>query len=436
MRRMFTNLKPETWIKVLAGTSAVIMLVSCEGERNQYEEPPPPKVTVAPPLRQQVTEYLEFTGTTHAVEEVDIRARVSGFLQSMHFAPGTTVEKGDLLFVIDPRAYQAELDAAKAELASAVAQLKRAETEYARAVKLFEKKAGAETEVVKWRGERDIFRAAVARAQAKIEKAKLDLSYTSVTAPISGRVSRNLVDPGNLVGENEPTLLATVTDYDPMYVYFNVNERELLRVMDLFRQRIKEKGVDVARESGRGADVPLFLGLANQKGYPLRGVVDYSEGSLDAGTGTLQLRGIFENAGNPPLLLPGLFARLRMPIATRDDALLVAERAVGADQGGNFLLAVNNENVVEKRSIRMGQLVDGLRVIEEGVQPGDRVIVKGVQRARPGAKVEPQAIEMKSLTTSAIRAAERDKTEKSAKPEMPGSDMATASANEKTPEGN
>ena len=407
---------------------AIWVLVACSNQANEYVEPPPPKVTVAQPVQKEVTEYLEFTGTTHAVEEVEIRARVSGFLQSMHFTPGTTVEKGDLLFVIDPSEYQAELDAATAELASANAQLKRAETEYARAVKLFEQRAGADTDVVKWRGERDIFRAAVARARAAIKRAELDMSYTSVTAPIRGRVSRNQVDIGNLVGGSEPTLLATVTVYDPMYVYFNLDERELLRAMDMFRQKIKEKGIDVEKESGRGAGIPLFLGLANQEGFPQNGVLDYSEGSLDAGTGTLQLRGIFQNADNPPMLLPGLFARIRMPIDKKDNALLVAERAIGADQSGNFLLAVNKENVVEKRQIRLGQLVDGLRVIEEGVQPDDRVIVKGVLRARPGAKVDPETIGMNSMTTSAIRAvgeAEKEtvaKTNVSAQEEESGSD--------------
>ena len=415
---------------------AIGILVACSDRANEYIEPPPPKVTVAQPVQQEVTEYLEFTGTTHAVEEVEIRARVSGYLQSMHFTPGTTVEKGDLLFVIDPREYQAELDAAKAELASANAQLKRAETEYARAVKLYEQRAGADTDVVKWRGERDIYRAAVARARANINRAELDMSYTSVTAPIRGRVSRNQVDIGNLVGGSEPTLLAKVTVYDPMYVYFNLNERELLRAMDMFRQKIKEKGIDVEKESGRRADIPLFLGLANQEGYPQSGVADYSEGSLDAGTGTLQLRGIFENAGNPPMLLPGLFARLRMPIAKKDNALLVAERAIGADQGGNFLLAVNKENVVEKRLVRLGQLVDGLRVIEEGVQPDDRVIVKGVLRARPGAKVDPETVEMKSMTTSAIRAASRIENEKVAKEDMSAKETESASVGEKKQEGN
>ncbi len=379
-------------------------LVAC-GQKNDYVEPPPPKVTVAKPLQQDVIDYLEFTGTTHAFEKVEVRARVAGFLQNMHFIPGTRVEKGDLLFDIDPREYQALLNAAQAELGSANAQLKRAETEFARSQKLFKQKAGAEKDVVKWRGERDIARAAVLRAQAKVERAELDLGYTQVTAPIAGRVGRNLVDTGNLVGEGEPTLLTNVTRYDPIYAYFNLNERDLLRVMAMYRQRVNEKGLDPEKESDANAEISLFLGLANEAGYPHQGIADFAESGVDTGTGTLQLRGIFQNPGNPKVLLPGLFARLRMPVNKRDNALLVSERAIGADQSGNYLLAVTNENVVEKRPIRMGQLVDGLRVIEEGLQPGESVIVKGVQRARPGAKVDPEQIDMKSLTASAINTA-------------------------------
>ena len=379
-------------------------LVAC-GQKNEYVEPPPPKVTVAKPLQQDVIDYLEFTGTTHAFEKVEVRARVAGFLQNMHFIPGTRVEKGDLLFEIDPREYQALLNAAQAELSSANAQLNRAETEFARSQKLFKQKAGAEKDVVKWRGERDIARAAVLRAQAKVQRAELDLGYTQVAAPISGRVGRNLVDTGNLVGEGEPTLLTTVTRFDPIYAYFNLNERDLLRVMAIYRQRVNEKGLDPEKESDANAEISLFLGLANEEGYPHQGIADFAESGVDTGTGTLQLRGIFQNPGNPKVLLPGLFARLRMPVNKRDNALLVSERAIGADQGGNYLLAVTNENVVEKRPIRVGQLVDGLRVIEEGLQPGESVVVKGVQRARPGAKVDPEQIDMKTLTASVINTA-------------------------------
>jgi RND family efflux transporter MFP subunit len=396
------NVKPNLIIAVIL--IALGFFVACE-QQNTYVEPPPPKVTVANPLQQEVIDYLEFTGTTHAFEEVEVRARVAGFLQSMDFTPGTRVEKDDLLFVIDPREYEAELNATKAELSSAEAQVKRAKIEFERAQRLFKQKAGAETDVVKWRGERDVARAAVLRATAKVEKAMLDLSYTQVTAPITGRVSRNLVDLGNLVGEGEPTLLTTIIRNDPMYAYFNVNERDLLKVMAMNRKEIEKKGLDPAKDSQAKADMAVFLGLANEAGYPHQGIVDFAESGVDPGTGTLQLRGVFPNPGPAPVLIPGLFTRLRMPVDTREKALLVTERAIGSDQSGRYLLAVNSENVVEKKPIRMGRLVDGLRVIEEGLQPDERVVVNGIQRARPGAKVDPEQTDMKSLTASALKAA-------------------------------
>lgn len=404
-----------TWTKDWAQVAVVLlmtwMFTACD-QRNEYVEPPPPKVTVAKPLQQEVIDYLEFTGTTRAFEEVEVRARVAGFLQRMEFTPGTKVEKGDLLFVIDPREYQAELNVAKAELGSAEAKLKRAQAEFTRAEKLFRQKAGAEKNVVKWRGERDMAKAAVARAKAKVEQAGLDLSYTKVTAPITGRVSRNLVDLGNLVGEGEPTLLTKVTRYDPMYTYFNLNERDLLMAMAMLRKTVEEKGLDREKDSVSKAGLPLFLGLANEEGYPHKGIADFAESGVDTGTGTLQLRGVFPNPGPSPVLIPGLFTRLRMPIDKQKNALLVTERAIGADQGGRYLLVVNSENVVEKRPIRMGQLVDGLSVIEEGVQPGEWVVVNGLQRARPGAKVDPEQTDMNTLTASALKAAAEARKDK------------------------
>jgi RND family efflux transporter MFP subunit len=382
--------------------------IACE-QRNTYIEPPPSKVTVAKPMQQEVIDYLEFTGTTSAFKEAEVRARVSGFLKSMHFTPGTRVEKDDLLFTIDPREYQANLNAAKAELESAEAQLKRANTELTRAERLFKQKAGAEKDVVNWRGERGIAQAAVLRAKAKVERALLDLSYTKVTTPIAGRVSRNLVDVGNLVGEREPTLLTTVTQGDPMYAYFNINERDLLQVMAMYRKKVKEKNIDPNVDSSQKAEIPVFLGLATEPGYPHEGTLDFSESRVDSGTGTLQLRGIFPNPGKSPVLVPGLFARIRMPIEKQENALLVTERAIGADQGGRYLLTVNRENVVEKRPIRIGQLVDGLRVINEGLRAEEWVIVNGLQRARPGAKVAPEQTDMASLTVSALRAAAGNK---------------------------
>jgi RND family efflux transporter MFP subunit len=406
------------WAQIAAILLMAWMFTACD-QRNKYVEPPPPKVTVAKPLQQEVINYLVFTGTTRAFEEVEVRARVAGFLQRMEFTPGTKVEKGDLLFVIDPREYQAELNATRADLGSAEARFKRAQAEFTRADKLFKQKAGAEKNVVKWRGERDIAKATVARAKAKVDQAGLDLSYTKVTAPITGRVSRNFVDMGNLVGEGEPTLLTRVTRNDPMYAYFNLNERDLLMAMAMLRKTVEEKGLDREKDSVSKADLPVFLGLANEEGYPHKGIADFAESGVDTGTGTLQLRGVFPNPGHSPLLIPGLFTRLRMPIDKQKNALLVTERAIGADQGGRYLLVVNSENVVEKRPIRLGQLVDGLSVIEEGVQPGEWVVVNGLQRARPGAKVDPEQTDMNTLTASALKAAaetRKDKTTTGAAP--------------------
>ncbi len=411
-----------TWAKDWAQVAAILliawMFTACD-KRNEYVEPPPPKVTVAKPLQEEVIDYLEFTGTTRAFEEVEVRARVAGFLQRMEFTPGTKVEKGDLLFVIDPREYQAELNAARADLGSAEAKLKRAQAEFTRAEKLFKQKAGAEKNVVKWRGERDIGKATVARAKAKVEQARLNLSYTKVKAPITGRISRNYVDLGNLVGEGEPTLLTKVTRNDPMYVYFNLNERDLLMVMAMYRKTVDEKGLNSDKNPSIEADIPLFLGLANEEGYPHKGTLDFAESGVDTGTGTLQLRGVFSNPGSERVLVPGLFTRLRLPFDKQKNALLVTERAIGADQGGRYLLVVNSENVVEKRPIRLGQLVDGLSVIEEGVQTGEWVVVNGLQRARPGAKVDPEQTDMNTLTASALKAAaetRKDKTTTDAAP--------------------
>jgi RND family efflux transporter MFP subunit len=389
----------------LAGIAAFVLSLSACDAPNTYVEPPPPKVTVAKPLVGEVTDYLEFTGTLVASGNVEVRARVSGELQSMSFEPGTHVAQGDVLFIIDPREYEANLQAAEAEVASAEAQFKRADTELKRAERLFEQKAGSEANVVKWRGDQQVAGAAIQRAEAKVERAKLELSYTQVAAPISGRVGRNLVDIGNLVGAGEATVLTEITQHDPMYVYVDLNEHDLLRVTRIFRQRVKEQGIDPRVESSRKAGLVLELGLSDEQGYPHQGVMDFGESGLDPDTGTVRLRGVFANSEVPVKLFPGLFARVRMPYDQRADMPLVTERAVGEDQSGPYVLVVNAENTVEKRGVRLGRLEDGLRVIEEGVQTEDRVVVNGLQRARPGAKVDPEETEMASLSTSARKMA-------------------------------
>jgi RND family efflux transporter MFP subunit len=326
----------------------------------------------------------------------------------MHFQPGTDVEAGDLLFVIDPREYAAEHEAARAELAAARAQVKRAEIEFKRAKNLYKKKAGSEADVVRWQGELDVARAEVERAQATLDQAQLDLDYTQVVAPISGRVGRNRVDIGNLVGTGEATVLTEITEFNPIYAYFNLNERDFLRLHSAYRKRVEEKGLDPSVDPDRKADIKVYLGLANEEGYPHEGVADFSESGLDANTGTLQLRGVFDNPGAVKAIAPGLFARIRMPVAKRADAPLVSERAIGSDQGGRFVLVVNGENVVEKRNVVYGQLDDGMRVIEEGIEPGEWIVVNGLQRARPGAKVESEQIDMATLRVSAMRAPEKE----------------------------
>ncbi len=390
--------------RLIGGIIISLLLAGCDSS-NTYVEPPPPSVTIAEPLLQEVTDYLEFTGTLDASEQAEVVARVSGVLQSMHFEPGSYVNEGDLLFVIEPEEYQADLQAAEAELAAAQSNYDRANIEFERAQNLFKKKAGAESDVVNWRVEKEIASAEILRAKAKITRAELNLGYTQVTAPFSGRVGRNRVDIGNLVGEGQATVLTEITRYNPIYAYFNLNERDLLRVLAAIREDAKAKGLDPDELSNDEIEVPIFLGLANEEGYPHEGTYDYADSTVDPQTGTLQLRGTFKNPARPPVLFPGLFTRIRLPTGTRQDIPLISERAIGNDQLGTYLLVVNTENEVERRSVKTGQRIDGLIVIEAGLQKDDRIVVKGVQRARPGRKVDPETIDMASLKTSAMKKA-------------------------------
>ena len=357
---------------------AILMASAACGDKNTYAPPPPPKVTVSQPVTQPVTDYLEFTGNTQAINTVQLKARVEGYLEQVYFKDGDRVKKGQLLFLIQQNTYEAKLKQAEAEILSQKAKLFHAQTEYVRFTKLVTQKAAAQTDVDNWLYQRDAAQAAVMSAEAQRDLARLNLSYTKVTSPFDGRIGRRLKDPGNLVGAGEATLLADVDQIDPLYVYFTMNERDLLDVT----KDTKESVDAVIRK-----DIPLYLGLANEEDYPHKGYLDFASISLNATTGTLTLRGVFPNPQG--MMLPGLFAKLRVPVTHEKSALLVPTVAIGYDQLGPYLLVVDDKNVVQRRGVKLGTEVKDLTVITEGLQQPEWVITNGLLMAIPGKQVTP-----------------------------------------------
>lgn len=359
-----------------AGVLFIATLFGCE-QANQYREPPPPEVSIAQPVQQSVNEYLEFTGTTEAINRVEIRARVNGYLKNIEFQDGATVEEGTLLFVIEPEPFEAALAVAEASLQRAEASLKLAEAELRRTEPLVQRSALPQQELDLKQADVATANADVAAAKAAVTQAKLNLNYTRVIAPISGRVGRHLVDVGNLV-RAESTLLTVIESYNPIYAHFNMSEGDLLRLMQ-----------EEAGSANEASAQELTLALANEENFPHKGQIDFADLGVDPGTGTQLRRGVFPN---PNLqLVPGLFVRLRLPIGAPEPKLLVSDRAVGVDQRGSYLLVVDSEGTVEYRPVKLGMSAQGgLRVVEQGIKPGDWVIVNGLQRARPGAKVSPK----------------------------------------------
>ncbi|MGE5257162.1 MAG: efflux RND transporter periplasmic adaptor subunit [Hyphomicrobiales bacterium] len=365
-------------------TAILVSTAGCEQTENKFVPPPPPQVTVSRPEQRPVTDYLHLTGNTQAVDQVQLDARVEGFLTSIHFKDGDYVKKGDLLFLIEQDMYKAKVQQAEGQLAAAQAQLLRASQEYDRQLSLLKQNATAKSEVEKWKAERDAAEASIVETKANLELSRINLGYTRVTAPFDGRMDRHLVTPGNLVGASGPTALAIITRMDPIYAYFTLNERDLVRLAE----KAREKG-----QASQGYKAtPVFAGIEGGEGYPHEGRLDFISTSLDPNTGTLLLRAIFDNplsSGGAPRLVPGMFVRLRIPVDVREKALLVSERALGVDQGGRYVLVINDKDVVEQRSVKVGAQVNDMRVIEEGLMADDRVVVSGIQRARPGAKVTP-----------------------------------------------
>jgi RND family efflux transporter MFP subunit len=362
---------------------ALPVLAGC-GEKNAYVPPPPPKVVVAQPLQQDVPLYAELTGNTKAFNEVKLEARVQGFLEQIKYVDGAAVKKGDLLFVIQQSTYQAQLDQAKATLEANKASQANAQVEYSRQSTLGQQQFASQSRVDDAKTKLAETSAAVLGAQANLEVANINLGYTEVTAPFDGIASRHLVSVGALVGYAGPTELASVVQIDPIYVYFEVSETVV--------QRVKEALSRLGKTMRDVHDVPVEIGLQIEEGYPHKGVIDYIAPQIDASTGTLQVRGIFEN--KDAALLPGMFARVRVPIRRPAPALLVPDTAIGTSQLGRYVLVVNKDNVVEQRTVTIGQLDKGLRVIESGLKPDDLVVIDGVQRAIPGNKVDPDKQKM------------------------------------------
>ena len=359
-----------------------VLLAACESQQATTPPPPPPQVTVSQPVARDVVEWDEHSGRLEAVESVEVRARVSGYLQSVHFTDGVSVKKGDLLFVIDPRPYQAELNRAKAALEQAIAQHERTQKDFARARQLVQSRAVSQEEVDSRSAEQRQAAEAVQAARAAVEAVRLNVEFTQVKAPISGRISRHMVSEGNLIngGTGDSTLLTTIVSLDPIYGYFEVDERSYLKYTHLWQNGM--------RPGSRDAKTPVFLGLANETGFPHQGQLDFINNRLDPSTGTMTGRAIFPN--HDLALVPGLFARIRLPGSSRYQALLLPDEAIGSDQSQRFVLVVNDQNTVEYRKVDPGPMIDGLRVIRSGLKPEDWVIVNGAQRVRPGAKVDPQ----------------------------------------------
>ncbi len=383
-RRSMPAMKALYWLaNRLALASAGAMLVTCG--TGEPPAPAPPEVTVALPLQQDVVEYIELTGRTEAIESVRIRARVSGALERVAFKASSQVNEGDLLFVIEPELYIANRERAIANVKQWEAELARAKSDLERLELAIQTNAVSQQEVDRARADLDQADANLLGAKASLTQAELDLSYTQVRSPISGMVSRRLVDVGNLVGSGENTLLTTVVKVDPIYAYFDVSERVVLEVLAARSLTITNRSAEPEKEA------PVFLGLANEEGWPHEGYIDYMDNTVDTGTGTIQVRGVFSNPNGK--LFPGLFARIRVPRGVLDDALLVSERAIGTDLGGKYLLLVGENNVVELRHVELGSLQEGMRVIYSGLKPDERYIINGLQRARPGLPVTPKAQE-------------------------------------------
>jgi RND family efflux transporter MFP subunit len=374
------------------GTVNLLLFVAGPGcQQEPRVELPPPDVSVAYPLEGKVTDAVTFQGRTQAVESVEVRPRVWGYISKINFKDGAEVKKGDVLFEIDSRTYEAELKQAEAKVKSYEAQAKFNEAEYKRNQRLVTTGGVSREDLEKSASQVGVMNANITAAEADAARSRLDLDFCKVIAPIEGRASRTELTVGNLVqaGATGSTLLTTIVKMDPIWANFDVDELTLLNI----QKKIREGKLKSARDPD--AKIVVELGLANELGYPHLGTIDFVDNKVNASTGTLRVRGVFPN--NDYVISPGLFVRIRVPLGEPYTALQITERAIDTDQGQKVVFVVNAENKVVKRDVRLGALNKGLRVIEAGLSPGERVIVDGLQRVRAGLVVKPDLVKMPQL---------------------------------------
>jgi RND family efflux transporter MFP subunit len=387
---MFGNAVPRRIVTVTlhaaAALAALLVLNGCRSEATPQPQQSAPQVSVATALERDVTEWDEFTGRLEAVESVEVRPRVTGYIESVNFTEGSVVRKGDLLFVIDPRPYRAELAKAQAELSRAVARSELTAAEAERSEKLVAIKAVSHEEYEQRVNASREAAANVDAARAAVDAARLNIEFTRITSPITGRVSKAIVTAGNLVtgGSNAATLLTTVVSIDPIYVTFEGDEQVYLKYTELARRG--------ERPSSRDAANPVLMGLANEDGYPHQGTMAFVDNQIDPRTGTIRARASFGNEDG--YLTPGLFARVKLLGHNSYRAVLVDDRAIGTDQSQKFVYVVDAENKVSYRAVKIGRVTDGLRIVQQGLQPGETVVVNGLQRVRPGVTIAPERVAM------------------------------------------
>jgi multidrug efflux system membrane fusion protein len=379
----------------MLAAAAGLLVSACQksGPGQAGAAPPPAPVTVDQPVLKDVVEWDQYQGRIEAVDSVEVRARVSGYLESVNFKDGAEVKEGDLLFVIDPRPYQAELDRVEADLLQARTRFELASNDMVRAGRLLKAKAISEEEAdSRAKAEREAA-AAIQSSLASLEMAKLNMEYTGVTAPISGRIGRKMITQGNLVNgdQGQSTLLATIVSMDPIYCYFDVDEGAILKYQKLAR--------DGQQEVLNDGKVRCEVELGNETGFPHKGLLDFVDNRVDPDTGTLRVRGVFRNPDR--VLQPGFFVRARVPGSAKYSALLIPDEAVGTDQSQKFVFIVDEKNTVQYAPVTLGPLVDGLRVVRAGLHSNDWVVVNGLMTIRPGATVNPTRAAVTSTNMTA-----------------------------------